>query len=390
MSKLVCFLTALALLLSSVGAMAQTDSTEQVLYSFTGGSDGANPWAGVTFRDGKLYGTTLLGGYYTYGTVFELDGSTETMLHSFTGFGDGSSPQGPITFDSAGDVYGTAPNGGRYGHGLVFELMGPYGGNWILTPIYSFTGGTDGGWPNPGLVFDKAGNVYGTTLNGGTSGNGTVFQIKPAGYFSTETVLYSFGGGSDGIGPWAGAVFHEGNLYGTTFVGGPFGYGTVFKLTQSESGWTESVLHTFTGGSDGGAPRGGVVFKGSALYGTTWLGGTLGEGTAFELSAQSVETVLHNFGEGSDGALPEASVVFDKAGNLYGSTTFGGTSNAGTIFKLTPAKGGWTENILHSFTNGSDGGYPVYVGPVFHEGNIYGTASGGGTYGFGVVFEIAP
>jgi len=370
--------------------MAQTNGTEQVLYNFAGGSDGINPWAGVTFRGGKLYGTTLLGGYYGSGTVFELNGSTEMMIHSFTGFGDGATPEGPVVFDNAGNIYGTAPNGGLYGHGLVFELMGPYGGNWILTPIYSFTGGTDGGWPNPGLVFDKAGNLYGTTLYGGALGFGSVFQIKPAGYSSTETVLYSFGNGSDGGGPWVGVVLHDGSLYGTTNGGGPYGYGTVYKLTPSADGWTESILHTFTGGSDGGIPRGGLVFKGTALYGTTWSGGTFGKGTAFELSAESVETVLHSFGGGSDGAMPEGSVVFDKAGNLYGTTTLGGTSNSGTVFELTPAKGGWSENVLYSFTNGSDGGYPVYVSPVLHQGNVYGTASGGGTFGFGVVFEITP
>jgi uncharacterized repeat protein (TIGR03803 family) len=149
-------------------------------------------------------------------------------------------------------------------------------------------------------------------------------------------------------------------------------------------------LYTFTGGSDGGVPRGGVVFKGTALYGTTWLGGAFGGGTAFELNAQSVETVLHSFGQSGDGALPEAGVVFDGKGNLYSTTTFGGTSNAGTVFELTPAKGGWTENILHNFTNGIDGGYPVYVTLVLHAGNLYGTASGGGTYGSGVVFEIVP
>lgn len=364
-------------------------SIEKVRYNFAGGSDGNNPWGGLVFRAGSLYGTTLGGGIYGYGTAFQLTKSTHTVLHNFTGFGDGSTLEGTLIFDAAGNCYGTSPNGGNYGHGAIFELSGPFGGNWVLTPIYSFTGGIDGGWPNPTLIFDKAGNLYGTTLQGGASGAGTVFQLKPAGSIWTQQVLHSFSG-SDGFGPWAGVVLHGGHLYGTTYGGGPSGYGTIFELTPSQGLWIETVLLTFSGGLDGGVPRAGVTFKGETIYGTTYMGGTFNKGTAFELSPKGVHTVLHNFGGPGDGALPESAVIFDKLGNLYGTTTNGGASDAGTVYELTPAPNGWTENLLYTFRNGLDGGYPVYGSLIFGGEKLYGTAAGGGTSGAGVVFEITP
>jgi uncharacterized repeat protein (TIGR03803 family) len=256
--------------------------------------------------------------------------------------------------------------------------------------------GTDGAWPLAGLIFDAARNLYGTTSSGGTYGGGTVFELTPAadGVW-TEKVLHSFDNGTDGANPYAGLIFDAaGNLYGTTFYGGTYNYGAVFELTPAGGGvWTEKVLHNFNyNGTDGALPYAGLIFDAARnLYGTTLEGGTYYSGTVFELTPAAggvwTEKVLHNFNNnGTDGGTPYAGLIFDAARNLYGTTAGGGTYYSGTVFRVN-ANGGRVQ-VLYSFGNGTDAANP-YAGLIFDAaGNLYGTTFYGGTYNYGTVFKI--
>jgi uncharacterized repeat protein (TIGR03803 family) len=300
--------------------------TETVLHSFTGGDDGGYPAAGlIADASGNLYGTTGFGGDAGYGTVFRVTQSgTETVLHSFTN-ADGAYPLAGLIADAAGNLYGTTEGGGANGYGTVFKLT-PSGTETVL---HSFTN-ADGAFPLAGLIADADANLYGTTNNGGASGYGTVFKVTPSGI---ETVLHSFTGGADGGYPFATLIADvAGNLYGTTSNGGASGYGVVFALTPSGA---ETVLHSFTG-SDGGYPKAGLIADAAGnLYGTTNYGGAnVYYGTVFELTASGTETVLYSFTSGGDGANPSAALVADAAGNLYGTTMNAGASGYGTVFKL--------------------------------------------------------
>ena len=369
---------------------ADAKSGETVLYSFKGGSDGIYP-NGSVLRDsaGNFYGTTYQGGIVNsngYGTVFKLapDG-TETVLYAFAGVpSDGANPSAGLIEDKQGNLYGTAEAAGK-GAGIVFEVA-PNGTETVLYFFCSQTNCTDGAFPEAGLIVDSAGNFYSTTYEGGAYGRGTVFKLAPNG---TETVLYSFcvkTNCTDGYGPVAGLVEDKkGNLYGTTFAGGASNAGTVFKLSPNG---TETVLHSFTGGSDGSDPRAGLIMKGGNLYGTTEYGGANGDGTVFEVTRDGTETVLHVFGDnGLYGAEPEGGLIEDSAGNFYGTTAAGGANganNGGTAFRLAP---NGTETVLHSFTGGSDGDDPV-AGLIMKGGHLYGTTSGGGASNYGTIFEV--
>jgi uncharacterized repeat protein (TIGR03803 family) len=284
------------------------------------------------------------------------------------------------------------------------EAVIPSGGSGSENALYNFAGGSDPKLPYSGLVFDKAGNLYGTTEFGGTNNQGTVFEITPNSNGSwTETVLYNFSGAADGGQPYGSLVFDaSGNLYGTTNFGGSancnLGCGTVFMLTPGSGGWTESVLYTFTGGADGREPFARLVRDAAGnLYSTTLLGGNVnsacstGCGTVFKLTPGSggwTESVLYAFTGAADGASPYDGLALDAAGNLYGTTYAGGTSGNGAIFKLTPGSGGWTESVLYAFTGGADGKYS-YGGLILDAaGNLYGTAFQGGAQGYGLVFEL--
>jgi uncharacterized repeat protein (TIGR03803 family) len=350
---------------------------ESVLYSFTGGADGGNPFYGlIQDSAGNLYGTTDGGGSAGVGVVFKLDKKGhETVLYSFTGGVDGAFPNGLI-HDSAGNLYGTTQFGGAFGAGVVFKLD-PIGNETVL---YSFTGAADGGSPFAGVVEDSAGNLYGTTNGGGSGGAGVVFKLDAVGH---ETVLYSFTGGGDGGYPSAGVTLDSvGNLYGTTSFGGSAGAGVVFKV---DTAGNETVLNSFTGGKDGGYPFGGVIADlGGNLYGNTSGGGTAGVGALFKLDPAGHETVLYGF-PGSDGGNPYAGVIQDSAGNLYGTTLQGGTDGVGVVYKLDPRG---RETLLHTFTGGADGGSP-YAGLIQDSaGNLDGTTQFGGAFGAGVVFKL--
>ncbi|MGA2577778.1 MAG: choice-of-anchor tandem repeat GloVer-containing protein [Bryobacteraceae bacterium] len=385
---------------------------------------------------GVLYGTARFGASGAClsgcGTVFALappksagGAWTETTIYSFTGVSDGNYPT-PVVIGKGGVLYGATnaePNSGT-----VFALKPPAspGGVWTLTTLYAFTGLDDGGFPN-GVAIGKNGALYGTTSSGGTTGNGTVFTLKPpasAGGAWTETVLHSFNG-SDGSVPQTGVVIGaNGVLYGSTLAGGLTGpctttvCGTVFSLTppgSPDGSWTHEMLYNFTGAGDGGSPN-AVVVVGSGspgelvLYGTTQNGGIdscyFGCGTVFALRPPQshvgswTEAVLYNFaGPPGDSAFPYAGVAIGSGGVLYGTTEMGGSSGTtdgglGTVFMLTPpASSGqaWTETLLHSFDGGnSDGSYSeagVVIGP---NGTLYGVTAGGGTANAGTVFALRP
>ena len=414
----------LVLLAFGVLLGAASAQTESLLYSFCpqdNCNDGSGPYAGVVFDEkGNLYGTTYYGGPYDEcehggcGVVFKLTPEgRETVLHSFCARGypcaDGAAPSAGVIFDQKGNLYGTTQYGGTHGAGVAFKLT-PKGKYEILYSFCAHDNCTDGYYPAAGLVFDREGNLYGTTPVGGAYGAGVVFKLTPEG---KETVLYSFcpqRGCTDGQNPYAGLVFDlKGNLYGTTLFGGPhaecYGYagcGVVFKLTPDGK---ETVLYSFcaqTNCTDGAEPYAGVVFdQKENLYGTTYYGGAYGYGAVFKLTPEGKETVLYSFCPQSgctDGQNPYAGLTFDLKGSLYGTTLYGGAydecegnAGCGVVFKLTP-KG--KETVLYSFCAQSyicaDGANP-YAGLVFDQkGNLYGTVNGGGTYRNGAVFELTP
>jgi hypothetical protein len=315
--------------------------------------------------------------------------ATGTVIHSFNGL-DGTAPILGLTFDAAGNLYGVAYEGGAYNSGTIFELVPTSGGNWNETTLYTFKGGTDGAGPLGSLILDNAGSLYGTTKLGGMKGVGTAFKLVHSGSAWTKKILHNFGGGSDGQYPTGNLIFDTaGNLYGTTQGGGAYGTGseydggTAYELSpQSHGSWKETILHSFGNGTDGATPRGaGLVFDNAGnLFGTTYLGGNsfshanTTQGTVFELSPQAgggwTESVIYAFNvlNGVDGYHPAAGLIFDKAGNLYGTTA----GAAGTIFELLPqAGGGWTETVLTSFILCSCGSNP-YSGLVFDStGTLY-------------------
>jgi uncharacterized repeat protein (TIGR03803 family) len=387
----------------SLAAFAQA---EKVIYRFAGGTDGFGPDGPVVIdKAGNLYGTTSSGGANnTYGTVFTLTRSggswMETVLYSFTGASDGANPYAGLIFDEAGNLYGTADGGGDFGCGTVFELTPSLGG-WSEQTIYSFFGEGQGDGCNPfgGLTIDSSGNLFGTTQNGGVDNEGIVFELTPSAGGWTETVLWALTGGIDGGIPRAGVVFDSvGNIYLTASGAGFFGGGTVLRLAPvSGGGWTGASIFSFTGGNNGCHPLGGVVFDSVGnLYGTTQLCGADQVGTVFKLTptvGQWKMSLIHTFTGASDGAEPLTGVVFDNAGNLWGTTFYGGLFGNGTVFRLTQpsGKGRWKE-AEYSFKGGSDGASPSAgvalgsssVGPI-----AFGTTTAGGMNGLGVVYQIS-
>jgi len=320
-----------------------------------------------------------------------VEAQTFTLLYTFTGGTDGRTPLGGVILDAAGNLYGTTSQGGNLacslGCGTVFKV--DRAGN--ETVLYSFagTGAGDGEYPNAALVRDAAGTLYGTTVGGGASGYGTVFKLDTTG---KETVLHSFSGATgDGASPYGGVVRDgQGNLYGTTEAGGTSNYGTVFKLDTTGK---ETVLYSFTGtGGDGKSPFAGVVRDGQGnLYGTTQAGGVLNYGTVFKLDTTGKETVLYSFaGTGGDGAQPMSGLARDANGNLYGTTNSGGTGvegGNGVVFKLDNTG---RERVLYHFPwTGAKGIHPHGV-VRDTQGNLYGTTVFQGASGWGTVFKLAP
>src|ERR1017187_2507393 len=363
-----------------VGTVYQLDASgqETVLYSFPGVADGAFPYAGaIGDSAGNLYGTTISGGAWTEGAVYRLDtAGQQKLLHSFGGGADGRYPSAGVIRDSAGNLYGTTSQGGTAGWGVVYKLDT----TGQETVMHSFTNGADGGDPYAGVILDSAGNLFGTAASGGTANKGVVYKLDTAGQ---ETVLYSFTGGADGRYPTAGVILDSaGNLYGTTYFGGTGGHGVAYKL---DTAGQETVLYSFTDGTDGGGPYAGVIRDSAGnLYGTTYYGGTANLGVVYKLDPAGHETVLYSF-TSAGGATPYAGVIRDSAGNLYGTTYSGGAASAGVVYKLDMAG---HETVLYSFTDGADGGNPR--GGVIEDaaGNLYGTTYSGGTESTGVIFKL--
>ncbi len=393
-------------LLIIAGAQITQAQTYKVLHDFTGQQDGASPVTGVTLgADGNLYGTTF-GGGAGFGTIYMLDppgpGWTFSLIYSFQGGSDGAGPFSELVIGPNGAFYGTTSAGGsgcgQGGCGTVFELTPPRRApstavvNWSDTVLHSFSG-SDGAYPQGELTFDQAGNIYGTTVNGG-NGWGTIYSLTRSGGGWSGNVLYRAQNRGDGQYPWGGVTFDQaGNLYGVFSGGGPRGYGAVYELSPSGSGWTESTVHAFSfSGNDGATPQGHLIVDQSGnIYGATVHSAT-GGGTAFELT-KSDGGWSYNFLYGFNGGIdlgPYDRLTMDSAGNLYGTTFGDGRYGAGSVFQLTRSGGGWTYKSLHDFSGGADGGNPVSSLTLDSAGNIYGTASDGGAYNKGVVFQITP
>jgi uncharacterized repeat protein (TIGR03803 family) len=395
-----------ALLLAAHTARAQSES---VLYNFTGGLDGAQPEASLTFHNGNLYGTTETGGILGYGVVFELapngnGGWNQTVLHEFA-LGeippqDGGFPTSNVIFDSAGNIYGTTMFGsaGNCGDcGTVFELT-PNGTSWTQTILYSFMAGDDGAHPQSGLIMDAAGNLYGTTSLGGPNNTGTVFELSRSGDTWTEKIIYAIPS-NDSIGMYAGlAMDGAGNLYGASGA-------TVFELSPNgNGGWNPSILATFSPSGKGPFDAEGTLVLDQAgnLYGTSAWGGANNLGTVYKLTHKNgswQESVLYSFpANRAQGSHPWGGVVLDAAGNIYGTAMTGGLNSTycqltcGTVFELSPVGGSYEEKTLAEF-NYIDGSTPMASLVLDSAGKLYGTTFAGGALGGGIagtVFEVNP
>jgi hypothetical protein len=402
----------------SVSSLAQTFT---VLHTFTG-DDGSSPFSGVTVdRAGNLYGTTKYGGIGSCdlgcGVLFKLapqgSGWNFAPLYKFAGPSDGKAPIARIVFGPDGRLYGTTLLGGNntVNGGTVFTLTPPPTAcrsacSWVKTTLWSF-GQNNGDAHNPGygdLVFDAAGNIYGTTEEGGATqppcgpGCGTVFMLSRSQGSWSETLIYQFGDGP-GFHPYAGVAFDgNGNLYGTAPYGGSADWGLAYELSPSNGSWSPTILYNFSP-QTGGVPSAGLLPDNAGnLYGATGTAAGDSGGTVFELSPSGLDwnfTLVYSF---DSLAHPFASLTMDAAGNLYGTTLSGGSFRHGNVFKLTRTGDSWTYTSLYDFTGGSDGGQPYGNVALDAAGNLYGTAEGGGSdagqclvvSGCGVVWQITP
>jgi len=391
---------ALAWGLAIVPAMIATPpaaaQTFKLLYAFTGGADGGGPWGTPLLSGGDIYCTAFYGGGPSSGqagTVFELIQITPPVGYPIYAFGsqpnDGAAPMGGLISDGMGDFYGTTTQGGFTQHGTIYVIS--QGTESVVVPF----NGSNGATPEGSLIMDPLGNIYGTTSQGGANDSGTVFAFNGG-----LVELHSFGNSAgDGVGPASGLALQVATsngspyiaLYGTTTEGGAHGWGTVFSVNTKTR--AETVLFSFGGGPGGGTPVGGLALDGKGnIYGTTSAGGsangTAGNGVVFKMSIKAPHqySLVHTF-TGPDGSQPLAALLPDGKGNFYGTTYAGGAHGYGTVFELNSA-GALT--TLYSFTNGTDGSYPYAGLALDSSGNLYGAATGGGQYGWGTIFEIVP
>ena len=411
---------ALACLLSIVFFAATSAAQQRILHSFNG-NDGLAPIGNLSGDPSdKLYGAAVQGGNSgcrddTCGTIFELKRRDDghhwgfKVIHKFEPVPDGNDPAGGMALDSAGRLYGVTASGGTgtghdctifpnvdVGCGTIFELDPTGEGKWKETILHNFTeDGVDGSDPNAGPILDSHGNLFGTTYEGGLYIGGTVWELSPGASGWTYKILYNFGAPGDASGPFLSrlALDADGNIYGTTYVGGAKDKGTVFKLTPAADGtWTETILHSFGFGTDAEFPYAGVTLDAAGnIYGTAHLGGGGGgQGIVYQLvpalDGTWTENILHVFA-GSDGADPQSTVTLDSDGNLYGTTVEGGAKFRGVVYKLSPqADGSWTEQTLLNFNGANGEGYNGSV-VLDRHGNVYGTALDGPNSS-GLIYEL--
>lgn len=398
-------MTALAIvILTMVAAMPANGQSYQVIHNFTGAGDGGGPFAGLTpDGHGNFYGTTYFGGAHGYGTVFKMTqhGSSWLLspLYSFTGGTDGGQPETRVVFGPDGSLYGGTDLGTIYNLRPPPTRQSSALVGWTTRTLYQFQGVQDGGLPYGDIIFDHSGNLYGGVLLGGQGcyeGCGSIYELTPSGGGWTKSIAYAFQGGNDGESP-EGIIFdHSGNIVGAAFEGGQNGYGTVFELTPSSGGWQETTLYAFNPSGNGGfLPEAGLIEDAAGnFYGST-SDGPGSSGVIFELSPANggwTYTVLYNLPPQYEGG-PTAPLAMDAAGNLYGTINGYCVECPGAIFKLSPSQNGWTFTSLHDFTGYGDGAHPHSNVSIDANGNLFGTAATGGTgcnFNCGVVWEITP
>jgi uncharacterized repeat protein (TIGR03803 family) len=396
----------LAVLLMLSGAAWAAGTTQ--IYSFAGGNDGEYTDTELVMDSaGNLYGTSVQGGTHSSGTVFQLapsgSGWTHTVLYSFTGGADGGEPYKGVTLDAQGNLVGTAVTGGggscEGGCGVVYKLTNS-GGVWTQSVIHAFTGGNDGSGPGSPVAFDQRGNIYGTTPTGGAKGFGVVYEMKPGASGGWNlSAIHTFTGGTDGLGGSASRLLFDaaGNIYGVNTVGGANGFGNVYELAHSGGKWQLTTLYSFKDQPDAASPYGGLIFdKSGNLYGTTYYAGANDVGTVYKLTHSNgawTESVIYSFKGGSDGDSPISTLVSDAKGNLYGTTSDGGAAGCGcgTIFRMTPGSGGtWTESVVYRFPGTPKPGF-AYNGMVSDgKGNFYGATVHGGAGNDGTIYQFIP
>jgi uncharacterized repeat protein (TIGR03803 family) len=385
----------LALAWTALFATAAAAQTESIVYSFPSG-------AGLYSRlyedtAGAIYGAEY-NGPKGDGAIYQLVEKKgvwkKNQLVAFTRT-NGKNPFGGLEQDPSGVLYGTTFGGGTGGSGTVFSLTEGHGRHWSQDVIHDFVR-SDGSELESNIVIGKTGALFGTATEGGSANCGTIYELAEAQGTWTETTLYTFKGGQDGCYPEAGlhTATQEGTLYGSTVIGGTYNQGTVFQFQESNGVWTKTILHQFTGGDDGGYPKDMDVDGGANIYGIAFVGGTSKDGLLFVLSSQEQwqETVIHNFAGGSDGN-DHIGVHFDRKNNtLYGTTTLGGSGNAGTVFQFTGSGDNWEETILHSFGTSANDGVNPWARPIVDQatGALYGTTLNGGTQGGGTVWIVTP
>lgn len=382
--------------------------TGKVIYSFGGDEDGEYTDTDLVVDSaGSLYGTSVLGGEFGSGTVFRLTPSgnhwIHTVLYSFTGGVDGGEPYKGVTLDAQGNLYGTAVTGGtgacEGGCGVAYKLTNS-GGSWTQRVIHYFSGGNDGSGPGAGLTIDNQGNLYGMAPTGGANGLGVIYGLHPeAGGSWTLKVIHTFTGGADGATGSAGRLLlHAGHLYGVATAGGENGKGVAFDLTPSKGAeWNLKTIYAFLGQPDAGFPYGGLLLDAAGnLYGTTYYDGANNLGCVYQLSPAAAgrwtERVLYSFRGGGDGQNSISNLVADAVGNLYGTTSEGGAGcSCGILFKLAPgANGTWTESVVHRFHGPPDAAF-AYNGLVADSaGNFFGATVHGGSDGEGAIYKVAP
>ena len=400
------FLASVAFLLTIFVTLGLSAQQLNQLVTFNG-KNGNNPGGKLAMdAAGNIYGTTFYGGRFADfgpGTVYRLthkdSGWAFTTLYDFTGYNDGKNPWGGVTLGPDGALYGTTYGGGLYGYGVVFKLQPPptecktatcY---WTETVIHNFTGGSDGSAPQGVLVFDSAGNLYGSTIAGGEGSHGVVYELSPAEGSWNISILHAFIGGSDGSGPEDGvAIDRSGNIYGTTFLGGADSAGVIYQLVHGQSGWTENILHSFAGGDDGIYPTALTIDPSGNLFGGTTEDGANKSGTVFELQPSGggfSYSIIYQFGTLFGGPCDaECGFTLDSAGNLYGAGD-GGTGEGGVVFELSPSNGSWNVTVLWSFD--VQDGYDPSGWPILDaQGNLYGTTEYGGGGNDGNFWQLTP